>query len=116
MGLEIKAKITSQGKADKYRYKTGPAAGLERAEIRVPKKETKALPYREHQYPVSIVLVIGQHEYDATLRFAKSQKSAWVSSVLENRDFQLIRALERGGFKICQYVRLRVAGNKIWVL
>ena len=57
MGLEIKAKITSQGRADKYRYKTGPAAGLERAEIRVPKKETKALPYREHQYPVSIVLV-----------------------------------------------------------
>lgn len=112
----IKAKITSQGKADKYRYKTGPAAGLMRAEIRIPKAATKILPYKRNQYPVDITVVIGQKEYAAKLHFAASQEAAWISSVLDKGNFELIRALKPAGFDICQHVRLKVIGNKIWVL
>jgi hypothetical protein len=114
--LGIKATITHQGNDLDYRYKTGPAKGLQRAEIWVPKHETTLLPYKQNQYPVSIVLVIGQDEYGATLRFAPSQKAAWVSSVLTKGRFeQLVLALQLGGFNISQYVLLQVEGSKIWV-
>lgn len=116
MRLVIKATITHQGNKPDYRYKTGPAEGLQRAEIRIPKQQSALLPYTQNQYPVSIVLVIGQQEYGATLRFAPSQEAAWVSSALTKGCFkQLVLALQLGGFKICQHVRLEVKGRKIWV-
>lgn len=110
----IKATIVTQGKSDKYRYKKGSAEGEERAEIRIPKNETKLLPYKV--YPINVQLVIGQREYTATLRYAKSQDAAWISSVLNNGKYELVRALQSEGFQIGQNICLKFTDAKIVVL
>jgi hypothetical protein len=50
--------------------------GAERHEIEIWKKCFKILPYK--RYPVDVTLIIGQHEYEAMLRFSKSHQTAWM--------------------------------------
>ncbi len=113
----VEATDTSQGKADRYGYRTGQAAGLQRAEIRLPKAETTRLPFGRDAYPIRIKLMIGQSTYTGTLRYAPSQDAAWISSVLVAGGFrELVLALKAGGFAIGQRVRLRVTRDQIAVL
>jgi hypothetical protein len=57
MALIIEGTITNQGTDPKYRHKTGPAKGLQMAEIRVSKKDTQRLPNRHHSIAFSALLL-----------------------------------------------------------
>lgn len=84
-----------------------------RQEIRILRKWFKALSYK--RYPVDVTLIIGQDEYEAMLRFAPSDKTAWMPAHLNKKKVRLVDALKLGGFVRGQ-VKLRVAGTRIEIV
>jgi hypothetical protein len=140
-GIIIDGKIVDPNRDGKHKdvYKRGQAQGILRFEIVTTKPELerviKAFPNDYKVFPVTITLVIGQHEYYGTLGYPKSLRNRppvrnewerwllpWIAAKLEDkngRDVKLAYAIKLGGFNVGKYeqpVKLGVVGNKIWVL
>ena len=89
------------------------ADGEERWEIRILRADSRTLPYRA--YPTKIVLAVRQCEYQAILRFAPSDRAAWIPAHLNHRKVRLVDVLKPAGFARGR-VRLKVVGHRIWVV